>query len=825
MAERLAKRKAAKDRQDILDSLSGGLSYGKSGVDITPQLSQVGGMVKGLIQMPGATIMDIASGIVRPLEKYVGGVKDPVDQYRPEDYGTSNLITGTAQGLEQAGRRAVGDITAIPYVGKPSASPTATDIKRYGVVEGLSKAGIDYGNLALTAAPFVKPSAWGISNAYQDMLQARIARQNAPAYRYTGDFIDVDALQGSRLPARIVDTPASPATRLAEAQTQRALPPAATQGMTIDELNQFARTINADKQIVRADTNALPEFWGGEPMINDRLRGDYLQNEFDTQIANAKEFFQNIPALERPVKVFRGIMVEEPSAGVNAFSDFVRTWKVGDVIEEPGFMSTTIDRDMAEGFANDGIVLEIDIPKGAKVATPTMFGDIYQSIENELTLPPNSKYQITQIDGKNIKAKIVPAETITTNFQNTRDELLRYTENTPATPATRLAEAQTQRALTPAQVAPIEVAPTTSRLTPPAFRERQVPTSTKITVESSGIADPNVEKRFTIRAYDEGLKEYKGVLVMRWDPGAQKAIIDEMSSTNAMATPQLISAAAHIIRKTYGDIKFPIEPSSSLSAYSRPFVERLQQAGLIDSNYVLPNSNNLNEIDRYNYTPTDIASPNVKGEKIVSPLAYQPTYNEVLKSLVESRRQAKLQGEYGRLTTPSNKLINEEQITNGFDDPRFVPNEVIPVVDYRIINGNSNEPKIIESLNDTELETLVDNLRRDPSNPMDLIDIAKRNDPDYLTNIFAIPSYLHINNLIGSAEKIILSREINQRLMVDSRPARMAKFINDHIDPEWPELKRYLQRYGSVENFVNSSEAFTWIRFLEPFFESERNGL
>lgn len=234
MAERLAKRKAAKDRQDILDSLQGGLSYGKGGVDITPQLSHVGGMVKGLIQMPAATVMDIVSGIVRPLDKYVGGVKDPVDQYRPEDYGTSNLISGTAQSLEQATRRAVGDITAIPRVGKPSASPTATDIKRLGVIEGLSKAGIDYGNLALTAAPFVKPSAFGISNAYKDMLEARLARQNRspfPTVKTPGAFIDVDALQGSRLPARIVDSPATPATRLAEAQTQRALPPATTADM------------------------------------------------------------------------------------------------------------------------------------------------------------------------------------------------------------------------------------------------------------------------------------------------------------------------------------------------------------------------------------------------------------------------------------------------------------------------------------------------------------------------------------------------------------------------------------------------------------------
>jgi len=258
MAERLAKRKAEKDRQDILDSLKGGLSYGKSGVDITPQLSQVGGMVKGLIQMPAATVMDVVSGIVRPLDKYVGGVKDPVDQFRPEDYGTSNLITGTAQGLEQAGRRAVGDITAIPRVGKPSASPTATDIKRLGVIEGLSKAGIDYGNLALTAAPFVKPSAFGISNAYKDMLEARLARQNRspfPTVKTPGAFIDVDALQGSRLPARIVDTPATPATRLAEAQTQRALPPAAQRALTPAQVAPIEVAPRAPLPWVR---NALP---------------------------------------------------------------------------------------------------------------------------------------------------------------------------------------------------------------------------------------------------------------------------------------------------------------------------------------------------------------------------------------------------------------------------------------------------------------------------------------------------------------------------------------------------------------------------------------
>ena len=553
MAERLAKRKAAKDRQDILDSLSGGLSYGQGGVDITPQLSQIGGMVKGLVQMPAATIMDIASGIVRPLDKYVGGVKDPVDQYRPEDYGTSNLITGTAQGLEQAGRRAVGDITAIPYVGKPSPSPTATDIKRLGVIEGLSKAGIDYGNLALTAAPFVKPSAWGISNAYQDMLEARLAYKNRspfPTVKTPGSVIDVDALQGSRLPARIVDTPATPTTRLAEAQTQRALPPA--------------------------------------------------------------------------------------------------------------------------------------------------------------------------------------------------------------------------------QVAPIEVAPTTSRLTPPAFRERPVPTSSRLTVqlqgEKFGDGTPMLHKNqhMTIRSFDQATGEYTGVITIFYNAQTKKALVDGMSATNPMVTPQLIAAAASEVRKIVGNVQYPLTPSASLSAYSRPFVERLQQAGLIDPDYQLPKISNLNSVTKVSgpeaFASAQSGSSSFGGafltsQEVINPLSYQPTYNQILQSLIQSRRQAKLAGEYGRLATPSaklapkrNSLINEMvNIEEGFDPWSRQPSEIDEISDFDEFN----------------------------------------------------PSYAF------------------DPIAVIDRPVRIAEFIRNNVDPNNPLLKYYLDQYGSIENFATSGESFGMINFMRPFYGQE----
>jgi len=210
--------------------------------------------------------------------------------------------------------------------------------------------------------------------------------------------------------------------------TRNALAEDMAQAMTADELRNFAEKVAGSTQQVANLDNGLYGVWGDDPLINDRLRGDYLGTDVDEQIKLAQEFFTRVPPLQRPVKAFRGIMVERPEAGTNAFSDFVRTWEVGDVIEEPGFMSTTIDRNIAEGYANGGRVIEIDIPKGTQVATPEMFGPALRSTEQELTLPPGTKLQITSITDDVIKAKVVPSDTPITKMQTIRDALLRYVD-------------------------------------------------------------------------------------------------------------------------------------------------------------------------------------------------------------------------------------------------------------------------------------------------------------------------------------------------------------------------------------------------------------
>jgi hypothetical protein len=230
MAERLAKKKAKADQDAAtFKAFPGGVTkpFDQNGGASSPSwLSQLGGMTKNLLLTAPATILDAI-----PYVANIPGVKgEGAWGYEPEDIGTSNFFQAGGQALEQSTRHLVGDVTAIPGLGEDSPSYTADQIRKYGVAEGLASAGLDYGNLALTVAPFVKPTGWAIGNAINDAKYAAYLRRTKSPFPDVptpkpGSFIDVDALQGSRLPARVVDSPATPATRLADAQTARASTP------------------------------------------------------------------------------------------------------------------------------------------------------------------------------------------------------------------------------------------------------------------------------------------------------------------------------------------------------------------------------------------------------------------------------------------------------------------------------------------------------------------------------------------------------------------------------------------------------------------------
>lgn len=267
MGERLAKKKAEQEAAAQTQA-NQALRFGVTNPPAVKKdeggggwLSQLGGMTKNLLLTPGGTLADMVPGVAM-----IPGVKgEGLWGYEPEDAGTSNFFQAGGQALEQSTRHLVGDVTAIPGLGKDSPSYTADQIRKYGVAEGLASAGLDYGNLALTAAPFVKPTGMAIGNAINDAKYAAYLRRTKspfPAVQRPANVIDVDALQGSRLPARVVDSPAPPATRLAEAQTQRALPPAATRALPPSAQRALPPATTADmaEQLARAQARQTTHF-------------------------------------------------------------------------------------------------------------------------------------------------------------------------------------------------------------------------------------------------------------------------------------------------------------------------------------------------------------------------------------------------------------------------------------------------------------------------------------------------------------------------------------------------------------------------------------
>lgn len=98
--------------------------------------------------------------------------------------GQQNAVQNVVEPVRAAGRRAVGDITAIPGVGKPSASPTAADFRAGNYVAPI----VDYATLATTVAPGIAKGVGAVRNrpvygihsspvADLDVIKPRVAGQ------------------------------------------------------------------------------------------------------------------------------------------------------------------------------------------------------------------------------------------------------------------------------------------------------------------------------------------------------------------------------------------------------------------------------------------------------------------------------------------------------------------------------------------------------------------------------------------------------------------------------------------------------------------------
>jgi hypothetical protein len=265
MSERLAKRKAEQEAAAQAQA-NQALRFGVTNPPVVKKdepwykdaLGAVGGAAKtgfgavaGAVNTLAATPIDIADEAVQGLERLVG-VK-PTDKFDPASIGSYNLLGETYRAIDNAANYTAGNIAAIPGFGKPSSSPFMDTLRSKGVAEAIAEPFVHAVNVGSVAYPASKMAVGAklpgtIADAYrQRLLERDIAAQNNlfPAVQRPANVIDVDALQGSRLPARVVDAPAPPSTRLAQAQTTRALSPSVQRALppaiTADMAEQLAR--------------------------------------------------------------------------------------------------------------------------------------------------------------------------------------------------------------------------------------------------------------------------------------------------------------------------------------------------------------------------------------------------------------------------------------------------------------------------------------------------------------------------------------------------------------------------------------------------------
>jgi hypothetical protein len=719
MAERLAKKKAEQANQALRYGVTNPPVIKKDEPWYRDALGAVGGAIKSVYDN-----MPMSNPISTPVN--MGG-----------NAGVSMGGQGTGKSLvtepaRLAVRRAVGDITAIPKVGEDSPSYTADQIREQGVARGLLGAAIDYSQFIPVVAKGAGVTG-DVLNAYKLARMERAANP-FPALRYADDVIDV--IEGSRLPARVADAPiATPSERFGQALADR---------MNTAELSRSGAR--------DAGTIRLP---GGEPTPPANNVRDLNAYRLKTNQVDPRALKKNMYGFLQDEN-FNPITNGLDQQQYNAVFLSYNPPGLKDVLDSLNFkpynkqgMLTTNYKGLVPLY-NDQFYLELNHNNFNGMGN---YVDVYKRPELWDFVDNNQLEYLGQAYGPDI----------TRNLQTI------IKDATPTTTApssiSNLAEAIAE--------------PPASRLTPPAFRERPVPASSRLTVETvggqnyDGTLNTNASRTIVIRSFNQTTDEYTGVITIKYNPGDKTATVQGLAATNPIVTPQLISAAATEIRKLVGDVQYPLIPSDSLSIHSRAFVERLQQAGLIDPSYEIPETNMINSFSK-SQGPESFANAASAGggfgQTVIDPLSYQPTYNDVLKALVESRRQAKLAGETGRLNTSSSQLQILKFRPQGLNDARA----------YRVNMQSFRMPEhpLLKQMSDNELDSFMGEIFDNPgSAAQKLIDMWEKIKPseelgiwadsyaNTLENLKKFPDILKDAYLINEGSRIRLMSELENILL------------------------------------------------------------
>jgi len=140
--------------------------------------------------------------------------------------------------------------------------------------------------------------------------------------------------------------------------------------------------------------------------INEALRDPQIsETGYQKYIDGLDKTIASAPALSQKITVYRGVQ-----SNVGRDNEFWRSMEVGDVIEDKGFVSTSLRPSLAADFAyynqsvqSQGFVFKMDLPAGTKGVFPSsvlgLDGGMTRT-EAEFLLPRGSKFEILSKEGK-----------------------------------------------------------------------------------------------------------------------------------------------------------------------------------------------------------------------------------------------------------------------------------------------------------------------------------------------------------------------------------------------------------------------------------------
>ena len=156
---------------------------------------------------------------------------------------------------------------------------------------------------------------------------------------------------------------------------------------TMDREGAFGGLTHGEEKLIQTYTYATPE--------NSALRKGEKSER-------AKKMNQIInKCYNQKANVYRGITGE--------YAKKLLDLKPGDTITEPGFSSTSSAKDVAETFAKDGVLLDIEVPEGwgnmVSASEYTMHPE-----ESEYIINSGAKFEVVSKEGNTLKVKLLPFE-------------------------------------------------------------------------------------------------------------------------------------------------------------------------------------------------------------------------------------------------------------------------------------------------------------------------------------------------------------------------------------------------------------------------------